>query len=147
MNLVKQQLVDFYSRPDDIGHASELLDSSQPVMSEQFHVAQLIKKPEPEKVDFFDFIVQNQPLIFKGFLGYLLTMIALLVLLKTVYSKTNKQFSLHRLLALELKTVELSYPRLRYILIAFELFSFVIFSLLRNSIKTQSRRLFKFKTF
>ena len=141
--------MDFYSRPDDIGHASELLESSQPVMSEPFHVAQLIKRPEPEKADFSAFIIQNHPLIFKGFLGYSFTMIALLILLKTVYSKTYKQFGFppQQLLFLESKTVELFYPRLGCIILSFELFSFVILAMLSNSIKTQSRRLFKFKTF
>lgn len=141
VNLFKEKRADLYSRPDDGGHTGRYLESSQPVMSERFHVGQLVKPPEPENADFFGFIVQNQPLIFKCFLGYLLTVIALFIFLKTIYSKPNqgKRSSppLHHLLFFESLPIDLLYPQLKYPILAFKLFSFVLLALLSNSIKTQ----------
>lgn len=144
VNLFKEKRADLYSRPDDLGTTGEYLESSQPVMSEPFHVAQLIRKPSPEKADFSDFVMQNQPLIFKYLLGFLLTLIALVALwalLKTIHSPsiTSKQTRLpfHHFLFLESKPIELLYPQLSFIILAFEIFAFIILSLISNSIKTQ----------
>ena len=141
VNLFKKGLADLYSRPDDIGHSGEYLVGSQPVMSERFHIGQLIKKPEPENADFSEFIIHNQPLIFKCFLGYLLTLIAIVVLVKTIYSKPhqNKRPSppFRQLIFFESLPVDLLYPQLKYPILAFTLFSFVLLALLSNSIKTQ----------
>ena len=135
--LARNKKVDFYGRPDEIGHSNEALEMTQPVMTEPYQIGQLEKEPTSlEKTDFSLFVIQNQSLIFLCLAGYLFTLLAVFIFSKFLYYKAGKKLTIYEILICKSKLISHHYTKLKYILLAFSLFLFINLNLIENNIKT-----------